>query len=170
MSKWRVAFLMILSAAAGAAGHFYWNTYTTVENAKKAQVQDAAAIAQLDQNMYGSVEGVAENYQEEAVSVRQDRVDKLGRLKKEYLNDKADVLDSKVFDDKAACNETVRKVAEEYSRRGIPSTDMVETSPFPGSTGLVVMLRNDKYLYYAGCVTNGNMDWAAYIHFKPNGK
>ncbi len=170
MSRGRIAFLMILSAALGAAGHFFWNTYTTVENAKKAQVEDSAAMAQLDKDMYGTVEGVAGINQEEAARANQDRADKLERIKKEYLNDKADVLDSKVFEDKAACDATVRKVAGEYSRRGISSTDMVETSPFPGSTGLVVMLRNDKYLYYAGCVTNNQMDWAAYIHFKPNGK
>ena len=170
MSKARVAFLMILSAALGAAAHFFWSTYTTVENAKKAQTEDAVAMAQLDQNMYGSVEGVSGIDQAEMARVAQERADRLEVLKKEYLNDKADILDSKVFEDKAACDTTVRKVAEEYSRRGIPSTDMVETSPFPGSTGLVVMLRNDKYLYYAGCVTNDSMDWAAYIHFKPNGK
>ena len=167
MSKWRVAFLMVLSAIAGAAGHFYWNNYKIVEDAKIAAVEDAKALEQLDQKMYGDVSGVAGTAPEEAERTRQERAQQIDAMKEKYLNKNADVLDSKVFDDKAACDATVRKVAEEYSRRGIPSTDMVETSPFPGSMGLVVMLRNDKYLYYAGCVTNDQMDWAAYIHFKP---
>ncbi len=80
----------------------------------------------------------------------------------------AQVLDSKAFENKAACDSAVKSVAGEYRRRGIPETDMVEREPFPGTTGSVMMFRNGSYLYYLACITPDNLPWAVYVHFMPN--
>ena len=175
MNPLRVAFLMVLSFIAGGAAHFYYNTWKTVEDAKTAQVQDADAMAELDARLTG--EGgtlpVTKGNPDADMATSQlagsagDRAERMLRLVNTIESNNAEVIDSRAFDSKEECDAAVRKVSAEYAKRGIPSTDMVETSPFPESTGLVVMLRNDNNLYYAGCVTNAEIDWAAYVHFKP---
>lgn len=75
------------------------------------------------------------------------------------------VLDSRVFVHKEDCDTTVQKLMLEYKKRGIPETDIVETAPFPNSTGKVIMFNINAKLHYAGCVTAPNMDWAVYVQF-----
>ncbi len=77
-----------------------------------------------------------------------------------------EVLDSRIFDDKAACDSTVHAVGTEYERRGIPATDMAQTAAFPGSTGAVIMLNNDGNLFYVGCIAWENNPWAIYVQFR----
>lgn len=77
-----------------------------------------------------------------------------------------EVLDSRVFDDKTACDNAVRAVGAEYARRGIPATDMAETAAFPGSTGAVIMLNNDGNLFYVGCIARESNPWAIYVQFR----
>ena len=79
---------------------------------------------------------------------------------------RAELLDSRVFDDKIACDSAVRTVGAEYARRGIPATDMAETAAFPGSTGAVMMLNNAGTLIYVGCITRDDIPWAIYVQFK----
>lgn len=75
------------------------------------------------------------------------------------------VIDSRVFVNKADCDTTVKKLFAEYRKRGVPKSDIVDTDPFPNSTGAVIMFNINGQLYHAGCVSPPDIDWAVYVQF-----
>ncbi len=82
----------------------------------------------------------------------------------------SNVMDKRYYADYTACDAAVRTVAGEYKRRGVREQDMAETAPFPDSKGAVVMFTNEGILYYVGCVSPMNENWAVYVQFMPNGR
>lgn len=77
----------------------------------------------------------------------------------------AKILDSRVFESAAACQETVAKIVTEYQRRGIEATNVADVSAFLGIQGSVMLVKHlDSYLYLF-CATAPDASWAAYVQF-----
>ena len=79
----------------------------------------------------------------------------------------SEVMDSRYFTDKAACDAAVRTVSQEYLRRGVPQQNMTETAPYVGSTGVVMMFTNQNVLHYIGCMAPDGENWAVYVQYRP---
>ena len=160
----KILFLTALTVGAFAVGYKYLaiNTTVLINKEPAPEPQPVLTMQQLP----------TEEIMEEQVEIIEPKPVDNGDAVRDFVINHltmsgSQVLDGKAFPTREQCDVAVKVVADEYRRRGIAETDIAETAPFPGSTGAVTILKNGANLYYIGCITPENTDWAVYVHFMP---
>lgn len=172
--------LLILLGVAGFLGYKLWTIQTQLAALESDQVNPPPSVASSDsvdnhtpqavpQNEVSASYKVATSSRDLEVAARNRGAQEstLEGIANHVAAKGATILDKRVFESIEACSSAVATVVQEYKRRGVAASNIIDSSALlgdiPGAT--MTSINNIDFYLYLTCYPHPQNRWAGYIQF-----